>query len=365
MALPSPRDPERLRADLARWLTERVGAPVTVGATGGPPATGFSNETILADASWGGEEHRLVVRVQPTSHTVFPYDLFEVQHRVMSALGGQPGLPVPTLRWYEDDPGLLGAPFMVMDRVDGEAPCDSPPYSMEGWLKDGGPDLQRAVWERGLDAMAAVHRVDHVALGLGDLDPCPDGGSRLGHRVEEWADMLRWASPEARQEVPELGLTWLRENQPPDVDDPCLCWGDSRIGNQLFAVRESAATVHVAAVLDWEMVHVGDPVQDLGWFTWLDHTLSAGLDQPRLPGLPSVPETLERWEAATGRSAAHHRWAEILAGVGFAVVMVRLTALLKDSELFPQDSDFERTNMACVALERALAEMDVHPSDLR
>jgi aminoglycoside phosphotransferase (APT) family kinase protein len=212
--------------------------------------------------------------------------------------------------------------------------------------------------------MAAVHRVDWKGLGLGDLDPCPDGGSRLGSRVDDWADFLAWCSPDARQEVPELGIAWLRENQPPDIDDVALCWGDSRIGNQLFGGRDSADAVHVAAVLDWEMVHVGDPIQDRGWFTWLDHTLSAGLDLPRLPGLPSYEETAARWEAATGRSAEHHRWAEINAGVGFAVVMVRLTALLKETDLFPQDSDFERTNMACVALERALAAMDVHPSDL-
>ena len=366
MALPSPRDPDELTATLTAWLTDRVGAPVTVGEAGGPPTTGFSNETILCDAAWDGAEHRLVVRVQPTQHTVFPHDLFTVQHRVMSALGAveDPDLPVPTLRWYEEDPAVLGAPFMVMDRVDGEAPCDSPPYTMEGWLHDGPPELQRAVWERGLDAMAAVHRVDWRGLGLGDLDPCPDGGSRLGARLDAWEEMLAWASPDARQEVPELGIAWLRENQPPDTDDIALCWGDSRIGNLLFADRGSASTVRVAAVLDWEMVHVGDPVQDLGWYTWLDHTLSSGLDLPGLPGIASAAESAERWEAATGRSAAHHRWAELNAGVGFAVVMVRLTALLKGSDLFPPDSDFERTNMACVALERALAALDVHPSDL-
>ncbi len=365
MALPSPRDPEVTRKDLASWLRSRLDTDVTVGEPMGPPATGFSNETILVDATWddggGPARHGLAVRVQPTSHTVFPNDLFAAQHRVMSALGDQPGLRVPRLRWLEEDPSVLGAPFMVMDRVDGEAPSDSPPYSTEGWLKDGGPDLQRAVWERGHDAMVAVHCVDWRALGLADLDPCPDGGSRLGARVDEWEAMLAWASPEERQVVPEAGLAWLRENQPPDVDEPALCWGDSRIGNQLFAHRGSADTVEVAAVVDWEMVHVGDPVQDLGWFTWMDHTLSAGLEVPRLPGLPSVAETTARWEAVTGRSAEHHRWAEIQAGVGFAIVMVRLTALLKDVELFPQDSDFARTNMGAATLEQALRDLDIEP----
>lgn len=370
MALPSPRDPAELRATLTDWLSEKVGEPVELGEPGGAPASGFSNETILIDAVWDDGEgsgpviHGLVLRVQPTDHAVFPDGRFDAQHRVMAALGAHTDVPVPQLRWFEDDPTVLGSPFMVMGRVDGEAPSDTPPYSTEGWLKDAGPEVQSAVWGRGLDAMSAVHGADWRALDLADLDPVPDGGSRLCARVEEMAAMLQWASPDVRQAVPEAGLAWLRDNQPPDIDDPALCWGDSRIGNQLFAGRQAAATVRVAAVLDWEMVHVGDPVQDLGWFTWMDHTLSAGLEQPRLPGFPPTGATLERWEAATGRSAAHHRWAEILAGVGFAVVMVRLTALLKGSELFPPESDFERSNMGCVALERALADLDVHPSDM-
>ncbi len=364
MALPSPRDPEELRGTLASWLSDQVGATVAVHDTGGSATTGFSNETILAEVEWAGERHDLVFRVQPTAHTVFMDDRFTEQHRVMRALEAAGDVPVPHLRWYEEDVAVLGAPFMVMDRVEGEAPTDNPPYSMDGWLLAADPAVQAAVWTTGLDAMAAVHRVDWKGVGLADLDPCPDGSSRLGRRVDEWAEMLAWASPEVRQEIPELGLAWLRENQPPDVGDPALCWGDSRISNQMFAGRDRADTVHVAAVLDWEMVHVGDPIQDLGWFTWLDHTLSSGLDVPRLPGLPSVSETVARWEEATGRSGEHHRWAEINAGVGFAVVMVRLTALLKGADFFPQDSDFERTNMACVALERALAAMDVHPTDL-
>lgn len=367
MALPSPRDPEDLRAALAPWLSDRVGADVRLGEPGGPPATGFSNETIIVDATWteGGSDatHGLVVRVEPTAHTVFPEGRFAEQHRVMSALAGT-DVPVPVLRWYETDPVVLGAPFMVMDRCDGDAPADNPPYSVEGWLHDAAPEVQRAVWETGLDAMAAVHRVGWQDLDLADLDPCPADGSRLGARLDEWGDMLAWASPEVRQPVPEAALAWLRENLPPDSDDPALCWGDSRISNQMFADRDAPETLRVAAVLDWEMVHVGDPVQDLGWFTWLDHALSAGIDQPRLPGLPSVAETVDRWEAATGRSAEHHRWAEIFAGFGFAVVMVRLTDLLKGFEVFPEDSDFAETNPGCVALRRALADLDVHPEDM-
>lgn len=366
MALPSPRDPEATRAALTGWFSERTGAPVEVSAPTGPPATGFSNETILVDVAVdGGPPQGLVLRVEPSAHTVFPDDRWDVQRRVLAALGGpERGLRIPRLRWHEDDPSVLGSPFMVMDRVDGEAPNDNPPYSMEGWLFDASPEVRRAVWERGLDAMAVIHGADWRGADLADLDPCPDGGSRLTARLDEWEAMLRWAAPDERHAVPEAALAWLRTNQPPDVDDPALCWGDSRLANQLFADRDDADSVHVAAVLDWEMVHVGDPIQDLGWFTWLDRALTSGIGVPRLDGLPSAAETAARWEAATGRDATHHGWAEILAGVGFAIVMVRLDGLLRDLGLFPPDSDFIHTNPAHVALVEALAELDVHPDDL-
>lgn len=367
MALPSPRDPDVTRATLAAWLAERVGTGVEVSRPTGPPLTGFSNETILVEASWddgdGPTARGLAVRVQPTRHTVFPDDTFAVQHRVLAALGGRPDVRVPRLRWVEDDPSVLGAPFMVMDRAEGEAVPDNPPYAAEGWLRDGGPALQRAVWDDGLDAMAEVHRLDLRSVGLDDLDPCPAGGSRLAHRLDGWERMLRWVAPEQRFEVIEAGLAWLRAEQPPDVDAPALCWGDSRLANQLFA-RQGPSSARATAVLDWEMVHVGDPVQDLGWFTCLDGALTEGVGLARPPGFPPGAATRERWEEATGRSAAHHGWAEVLAGVGFAIVMVRISQLLEHLEVFPPGSDFARANPGHTHLAAALAERDVHPSDV-
>lgn len=358
MALPSARDPEETRATLTDWFAANVpGARgLVVGELSGPPSSGFSNETIICPVRFSrngqSEEHRYVVRVRPTSHALFPDDLFEVQVRVIRALGRLSDLRVPTIHWYEDDASVLGAAFMVMDAIAGRAPQDSPPYTMEGWYHDAPPATQRAVWDRGLEAMARIHSVDWRALELAELDPCPHGGNRFEARLGYWSDMLSWSSPEAPQPVPDAARIWLEANLPDDDQPAALCWGDSRIGNQLFAGEGTA--VDVVGVLDWEMVHVGDPVQDLAWFSWLDKTLSAGLDQPRLAGLPSYDDTIARWEQLTGRLAVHHQWAEILGGFAFAVIMVRLSQLLVDVEVFPVDNDFARTNMAAVQLERAL-----------
>ena len=88
--------------------------------------------------SWRGAEgpvtESLVLRVKPTQHTVFLEQDFEAQHLVLRTLGEHTAVPVPPVRWFEANESYLGAPFFVMDRVDGRAPEDSPPYTQQGWL---------------------------------------------------------------------------------------------------------------------------------------------------------------------------------------------------------------------------------------
>jgi aminoglycoside phosphotransferase (APT) family kinase protein len=201
--------------------------------------------------------------------------------------------------------------------------------------------------------MARIHGVDWRAAGLGDLDPGADGGSRLSKRLSEWERYLAWASEGRSQPVPEAAVAWLRDNLPADESPPALCWGDSRIGNQLFVDHR------VVAVLDWEMVHIGDPAQDLAWFVWLDRHHSEGLGVPRLPGFPSYADTVARWEAATGRSAGDFVWHQVQAGLGFAAVMVRLASLLAAFDLLPPDADFERTNTGVLFLQSELERLGV------
>lgn len=359
MALPEQRDREEARSALATWLGRRLGdvTDLDLSEISGPPSTGFSNETLIFDATWqqGGRKHRegFVVRVHPTTHTVFPTDLFETQFRVMAALAEHSDVPVPAVRWYEDDPEVLGSPFFVMERVEGEAPSDSPMYTTEGWLHDDPPERQAALWNDGVDVMARIHGVDWRAAGLGDLDPGTQAGSRLAQRLTAWEDYLAWAGDGRSQPVPEAAAAWLRANLPADDGPPALCWGDSRIGNQLFVDHR------VVAVLDWEMVHIGDPVQDLAWFVWLDRHHSEGTGETRLPGFPSYAETVERWGATTGRSAGNFAWHQVQAGLGFAAVMVRLASLLSVFDLVPLEADFEHTNTGVTFLRAELERLGV------
>src|SRR5439155_22952756 len=108
------RDPEATAATLTRWLRDvaGVGEPVA-GNVSIPGATGWSNETILFDATWSegdGDEgdagratHELVARIAPSGHQVFPDDTFRRQYDVMDALAPQTDVPMARVHWYEPD----------------------------------------------------------------------------------------------------------------------------------------------------------------------------------------------------------------------------------------------------------------------
>ena len=351
------RDQDQTVAQLQRWLGEIAGLEgVTVDHLEIPGSTGFSNETILFDATWddGGAPtvHHLVTRIAPQAHTVFLEANFETQFRVMQALAEHTDVPVPEMLWFESDPSWFGSPFWIMRRVDGIAPSDAPHYSVDGWLRDADPEAQSTVWWNGIAALAAVHNLDWRALGLERLDDRERGEPALEQQLTYYAESLDWAE-RAEQGRPHEGaraaLAWLQANRPvSDPEEVTITWGDSRLANQMFRDGE------VVAVLDWEMVALGDPRIDLGWWLFCDEVLTRSAGQERLPGFPSQAETVARWEALTSRSGADLHWFVVFAALRFTVVMLRLGTLLHDMGIIPEpfgyDNDISR------ALDELLAE---------
>jgi aminoglycoside phosphotransferase (APT) family kinase protein len=346
------RDQDQTVAQLQRWLSEVAGLRrVTVDHLEIPGATGFSNETILFDATWDDDGaptvHHLVARIAPQAHTVFLEANFETQFRVMQAISEQTDVPVPTMLWFEDDPSWFGSPFWIMKRIEGIAPSDAPHYSVSGWLRDSTPEEQAAVWDHGVVAMAAVHNLDWRALGLERLDDRARGEPALEQQLTYAAESLAWAE-DAEGGRPHEGartaLAWLRAN-PPDTDPTrvTITWGDSRLANQMFRDGE------VVAVLDWEMVALGDPRIDLGWWLFCDEVLTRSAGQDRLPGFPSREATVARWEELTGRTGADLHWFLVFAGLRFTIVMLRLGTLLHEIGLLPEPFGYD--NDICRALD--------------
>lgn len=343
MPAPIGRDLERTREQLRDWLGEQLAgaSDVAVGPLTGPAGTGFSSDTLLFDISYreGGEDRTLglVARIHPSGFQLFPeYDL-GAQYSIMKALADT-DVKVPKMLWQETTGEVLGEAFYIMERIEGEAPADNPPYTATGFVKEMSPDDQATLWNGYLDTLAAIHRLDPEKLGLDFLAKPELGGTPIEQELNYYENFYRWAYPEGNHPVIEPSLEWLRANQPPPPDRLGLSWGDSRIGNMLFRGTECVA------VLDWEMARLTDPTIDLAWglFTARYHAEGSGL--PALPGFPSREETIATYERLSGRTAEHVEYYELLAGMRFSVILIRLGKQFKHYEVMPKDGDFEINN---------------------
>jgi aminoglycoside phosphotransferase (APT) family kinase protein len=349
------RDPDEVASILTRWLATKAGggAAPEVFDVQAPASNGFSNETILCrtrtTVNGAAEEGRLVVRVAPTKHLLFLNAEFSTQYRVMQTLGqGRPGIPLPTLGWYEEDPQYLGVPFFTMDHIEGLVPADNLPYTMEGWVIEATPEQQETMWWSGVDALAAVHRADWRALGLDWLGDAARGKPGIEQQMSYYRDFLDWAAQGITVPVLESTWAWLVDHQPAEAGEVVLSWGDSRIGNIIWQDFECAA------VLDWEMASLGQPEMDLGWWLYFDRQFSDGLSLPRPAGFGTHEDTIERYGELMGRPMKDIFFYEVFSGFRFAVVMLRLADLLVGSDLMEGDSDMGTNNLATQLLSTML-----------
>ena len=359
MPIPEQRDSERSRAQLASWLAKalRADGDVTLSAFRGPGATGFSNETILVDACWkaAGRDHEktYVVRVAPTGYALFPDAAFETQYRVLSILRGQTAVPVPTVRWYETDPSVLGAAFFVMDLVVGEVPPDNPPYHVSGWLHDITPEHRARIWWGAIDTIAEIHALDWRELGLDFLEHTELGAAGLPALLAYYERFLEQVEQQEPVPVARRALGWLQANLPQD-EPLVLSWGDARVGNVMY--DDDGGRV---AVLDWEMVALGAPALDLAWALFLDRHHSEGCGVPRLEGFPDKAETIERYEARTGSKVEQLDFYEVFAAFRFCVIMGKLALIFKDWGLVPPADSMAQDNTVTRLTETVLAERGV------
>ena len=247
-------DSETVGANLVAFLREKTGADVTVSALK-RYTVGFSWMTFGFDAEWrdasGPHRESLILRLGPPTGLFAPYQAFP-QFAALEALHGT-AVPVPKPHWYSEDLDAFGAPFFICDRVPGEAPL---PWVEEG--KEAFPaPVRESLAEQFVGALAALHRFDWRGTALEKLGTPPDERSAAAEQLAFWEELLaRWAF----RPYPMLdwALSWLKAHQPvaPRVT---VVHGDYRTGNFLESNGK------ITAILDWELVHIGDPQEDLGW----------------------------------------------------------------------------------------------------
>lgn len=345
-------DPRELGAVLARWLAGRHPdrADLRLGDIQRSDG-GYSNVTVLAEWQWTADgrpqRQRIVLRVQPDAHSVFPDCDVRRQYRVMQCLAAT-DVPVPRLLGLETDASVLGAPFFVMERIEGRVPNENPLYHRAGWFHDLGVDELRAHWFSGIDTIAAVARVDWRARGFDLLLP-PADTTPLARQLEYYRQAVSWAERLGRPYSHLHGAyRWLVENQPSD-ESVALSWGDAKLGNCVF--RDG----RVVGALDWEQATLASPVDDLAWWLMLDDSLSTGCGVPRLAGLPSRDETVAYWERASGCSARNLAYYDVFAAWRMAYVMARIGTVFIERRWVPRESEMDLKNggAALLALHAA------------
>jgi aminoglycoside phosphotransferase (APT) family kinase protein len=307
-----------------------------------PPSTGFSNETLLFDCAWrerGVEQRRgLVARIKATGFQVFPeYDV-ERQYRILEILGTKTDVPVPRVFGYEADESWLGAPFFLMERIDGRVPDDNPPYHAAGWVTEVTAAEREAMWWSGIDMLARIHRLDWRLLGFGFLEAPGEAATPLARQLDYYERFLDWAAEGSPRPLERSVLRWLRSHAPATNEPVQLSWGDSRLGNLMF--REGRCV----AVFDWEMATLASPIADFAWWLYFDRHHSEGCEVPRLEGFPSREATIERYYERTGFDVEHLAYYEIFAALRFSVIMIRLLRQLVAAGMLP--AEFANDNTA-------------------
>lgn len=297
---------------LATYLSARLAgadAPLAVSQFPG----GHSNLTYLL--RFGEQEYVLrrppLGPVAPTAHDMTR------EHRVLAALWRVfPPAPQPYLLC--EDPGVIGAPFYVMERRHGLVVRTAIPPEIGGNLA-----CRRRVSEAVVDTLAALHAVDWEAAGLAGLGR-PAGF--VERQVRGWAERYERAKTREIQAIRDLAR-WLAERIPPSPA-PTLLHNDFKLDNVMLGRADPG---RVVAVLDWEMATVGDPLVDLGLLLcyWGDHADPPARRQSvsqitAEPGFLTRAEVLARYAARTGRDVSRIAFYETFALYKVAVVVQQI-----------------------------------------
>ena len=278
-------------------LTPPLGAQVVAG--------GKSNLTYVV----GDGTRSVIVRRPPLGHVLATAHDMVREHRVMAALH-ETAVPVPEMYAVCADETLIGAPFYVMQLVVGV------PYRSAEELDSLGAERTRRIGERMVDALADLHEVAPTSVGLGDFGR-PEGF--LERQVRRWARQLEGSRTRDLKGADELIA--LLAKRLPRQSAPSIIHGDYRLDNLLVSPGDE-----IAAVVDWEMATLGDPLTDVALLLTYHRIAELGVGQgvstaSRAPGFVTRDDVVARYGARSDRDLTHLGFYEALACLKLAVIL--------------------------------------------
>jgi len=263
-------------------------------------------------------DHELVLRRPPFGQIAPGAHDMKREFKVLSRLWRHFDR-APRAYLFGDDPAVLGADFLVMERRRGQVIRDTVPSPLRGHR-----DVGRRVGFALVDAMVDLHAVDPAACGLADLGR-PDGF--VDRQLDGWAKRWALARPEDAGEDMERIHERLARGKPLPRR-VSIVHNDLKLDNCQFAAENPD---RVTSIFDWDMTTLGDPLVDLGTLLnyWPDPSDTAATQRGTRPGLariglPTRAEITDRYAARTGADPAAARWWEAFALWKTVVVVVQL-----------------------------------------
>lgn len=350
MALKNELDARAMSARLADWLPSALGAQqVEITDLQMPSANGMSSETVLVNARVDGVEQGYVLRVAPAEGGLFrDYDLTR-EARVMTAVAEHSDAPVPRILAHESTGSVLGAEFLVMQRVYGEVPSDDPPYCTGGWVLELSTAQRATMYDDTLRSLSQVHSVDPLAAGLGDLRRPELGDTVIEQEFRYWRDWYAWANTLRPVPTIERAFELMAPTMPTDDGPLVVAWGDVRLGNMMFGPDQ-----RVTGLFDWEMAALGRPEVDLAYLLVTDRLFTTGLGQPRPDGFPPRDQVIERYQELTGYRVRDLEWFEAFAALRGAIMIMRVGNRLIELGMMPPEADLPLVNPASNCLAELL-----------
>jgi aminoglycoside phosphotransferase (APT) family kinase protein len=293
---------------LARWMDERglpgAGEPIETHVVSG----GASNE--IFEFSRG--DQRIVLRRPPREVPAGRNETMLREYRVLEALNGT-DVPHPEAIAVCEDTSVIGATFYLMGHIDGWSPMSMgstwpPPF-------DTDVEARRGLGFQLVDGIAKLSKVDWRARGLEGFGK-PDGFHE--RQVDRWLSHLSQFQFRELSGIDEAA-DWLRHHKP-SVYEPGIIHGDYQFANVIFA---NGAPARLAAIVDWEMATVGDPLLDLGWVTmgWPREGDQPSMGYVDYTGMPTRNELVDYYANESGRSVDEIDYYEILARFKIAIVL--------------------------------------------
>jgi aminoglycoside phosphotransferase (APT) family kinase protein len=327
MAAKDIGDIDKIRQTIESWLAAKLAGAETLALSElkFPESSGESSVTLLLDTETRGEQRKFVFRMVPPHSDVFDSHDIGLQYTLMEIMA-QAGIPVPSLVGYEADKSLVGSDFYVMNFIEGQIPADNPPFAFGSWVTELDDSQRAAMWRHGLEVLAEIHAVDIGQYSLPGLPQAEPGQSLIQHEIDKFdkmldREMIEHASP-ALAPVLQEAMATIKAHAP--LQGPLrLCWGDSRVGNIIWS------ELRPAAVIDWEMANLGDPLQDVSWWFWVDYINSVGLGVERLGGLPTLEDIYLQWHQLTGLPIDNTDYYDLFSVLRYAIILERKLAAMK------------------------------------